>query len=390
MNWLDLFIILFLITAFVRGMEVGFIRQFCSTAGFFAGLFLGAMLEGKIASHAHSAEAKAVLALAVIGGCAALLWGIGEYIGIRLKFSIGDGNIGDKLDKFFGSLLAAATLLATVWLGTAVFRNLPSGMWQQQIRSSQIVAILNRDLPSAPNIITKLGHIIDPNGFPQVFTGLEPTVETGAPLPDMGELNQAIAQDRPSVVKVQGKGCGGIVEGSGFVVSSDEIVTNAHVVAGVVKPLVADQGGVHHATVISFDSNLDIAILRVPDLTGKPLSLNGQTATNGTAAAVAGYPGGGGFTAGPAAIIEAFKATGRNIYNEGGTTRNIYSLKADVQQGNSGGPVIAKDGSVIGVVFAKSTSYNQVGYALTMQAVIQEVNQAAGETTAIGTGSCAE
>jgi len=390
MNWLDLFIILFLITAFIRGMEVGFIRQFCSTAGFLGGLFLGTLVESKIVAHAHSPEAKAVLALAVIGGCASLLWGIGEYVGLRLKFIIGDGNIIDKLDKIFGSLLAAATLLATVWLGTAVFRNLPAGMWQQQIRSSRIVAILNRDLPSAPSVVTRLGHLIDPNGFPQVFTGLEPSVNTDAPLPNMGELNTAVTQDRPSVVKIEGTGCGGIVEGSGFVVSSDEVVTNAHVVAGVAQPLVADQGGAHHATVISFDPELDIAILRVSHLTGKPLALTGQTAANGTAAAVLGYPGGGGFSAGPAAIIEAFTATGRNIYNQGSTTREIYSLKGDVEQGNSGGPVITKDGSVIGVVFAKSTSYNQIGYALTMQSVIQEINQATGNTAAVDTGSCAE
>jgi S1-C subfamily serine protease len=390
MNWLDILIVLFLITAFVRGMEVGFIRQFCSTAGFFGGLFLGALIEGRAVTHAHTPAAKAVLALAVIGGAASVLWGIGEYIGLRIKFIIGDGSIGDKLDKIFGSLLAAATLIIGIWLGTAVFRNVPAGILQQQIRSSRIVAILDNRLPAAPNVITKLGHFIDPNGFPQVFAGLEPSVQTDTPLPNMGELNTAVVQDRPSVVKIEGTGCGGVIEGSGFVVGGDEVVTNAHVVAGVAHPVIADQSGAHQATVISFDPNLDLAILRAHGLTGKALSMNNQTASPGTAAAVLGYPGGGGFSASPAAVIEAFTATGRNIYNQGRTDRDIYSLKADVQQGNSGGPVIAKDGSVIGVVFAKSTTYNQVGYALAMQSVMQEVNQAAGNTTPVGTGSCAE
>ena len=45
MDWLDLFIILFLIAALIRGTEVGFMRQFFSTAGFFIGLFLGACME---------------------------------------------------------------------------------------------------------------------------------------------------------------------------------------------------------------------------------------------------------------------------------------------------------------------------------------------------------
>jgi S1-C subfamily serine protease len=390
MNWLDVFIVLFLGTALVRGVEVGFIRQFCSTAGFFGGLFLGAFIEGKLVGLAHSANAKAVLALLVIGGIAAILWGIGEYVGLRLKFSIGDGNLGDKLDRVFGSALAGVTLLAAIWLGTAVFRNVPDSLWQQQIRSSRIVGFLNGRLPSAPNVLTSIGHFIDPNSFPQVFTGIEPSVETDAPLPDMGKLNKAVTATRASVVKVEGKGCGGIIEGSGFVVGSREVVTNAHVVAGVTQPFIADQNGVHKATVISFDPDLDVAVLRTSDLAGKALAIETATAASGTAAAVVGYPGGGGFTATPAAILESFTALGRNIYNQGQTRRDIYSIKSDIEQGNSGGPVITEDGSVIGLVFAKSTTYGNVGYALTMQPVASEINNVRGSTTAISTGSCAD
>src|SRR6266852_4214042 len=138
MNWLDLFIILFLFTALFRGSEVGFILQFCSTAGFFGGLFLGAFIEGKAVAYAHTPQGKAVIALVVIGGFASIFWALGEYIGMRLKFVLGDGSVGDKLDKIFGSLLAAATLLVAVWLSTAVFRNLPDSVWQRQIRSSRI------------------------------------------------------------------------------------------------------------------------------------------------------------------------------------------------------------------------------------------------------------
>src|ERR1700733_13017076 len=127
MNWLDLLIVLFLITAFIRGVEIGFIRQFCSTVGFFGGLFLGAWLEGNLAGRVQSANSKAVLALLCIGGLAAILWGVGEYVGLRLKFIIGDGSIIDRLDKIFGSVLAGVTLLVAVWLGTAVFRNVPAG-----------------------------------------------------------------------------------------------------------------------------------------------------------------------------------------------------------------------------------------------------------------------
>jgi S1-C subfamily serine protease len=390
MNWLDLLIVLFLVTAFIRGVEIGFIRQFCSTAGFFGGLFLGAWIEGRVVAQVHTPDAKAVLALICIGGGAALLWGIGEYVGLRLKFIIGDGSIIDRLDKIFGSGLAAITLLLAVWLGTAVFRNLPDGALQRQIRSSRVVAVVNHVLPSAPNVLTSVGHFIDPNGFPQVFSGLEPSVQTDAPLPDIGILNAAVKKDQPSVVKIEGKGCGGIIEGSGFVASGNEVITNAHVVAGVTNVFVDDASGAHRAKVILFDPDLDLAVLSVGGLSGNPLDMATQTAADGTAAAVLGYPNGGGFTAKPAAILESFTATGRNIYNRGQTKRDIYSVKGNVEQGNSGGPVIDQNGSVIGIVFAKSTTYSNVGYALTMQPVVSEFNAVRGNTGAVSTGSCAE
>ena len=107
-------------------------------------------------------------------------------------------------------------------------------------------------------------------------------------------------------------------------------------------------------------------------------------------AAVLGYPGGGNFKADPAAIIDAFAAEGRNIYNQGSATREIYSMKADIISGNSGGPLIDKEGQVIGVVFAHSVTYQHVGYALTMPDVIKELGAAKAANTVTGTGTCAQ
>jgi S1-C subfamily serine protease len=168
------------------------------------------------------------------------------------------------------------------------------------------------------------------------------------------------------------------------------VVTNAHVVAGVAKPKVVDKNGTHRTTVIWFDPDLDMAVLRALDLAGKPLPLVNQTADTGTEAAVLGYPGGGAFKADPAAIIDAFTATGRNIYNQETATREIYSMKADVISGNSGGPLINKNGEVIGVVFAHSVAYQHVGYSLTMPQVINELSQAKTNIEPVGTGSCAQ
>src|SRR5690606_64574 len=128
-----------------------------------------------------------------------------------------------------------------------------------------VIAFLDSRLPSAPEVLTQLGHLIDPNNFPQVFSGLEPSLKTDAPLPDMGDLNPAVQKVRPSVVKIEGEGCNSIVEGSGFVAGDDVVVTNAHVVAGVEDPFVLDQNGRHDAYVVLFDPDLDLAVLRTDD-----------------------------------------------------------------------------------------------------------------------------
>jgi len=390
MNWLDLIILVFLVSALIRGIEVGFVRQICSTSGFFIGLFIGAWVESHLIGHIETPDSRAVFALLVTLGCAVLLMLVGEVVGLRLKFRLSQVMVTDKIDRVLGSGLAAVTLLVGVWLGASVFRNMPVDFVQREIRSSRVVAILNNRLPSAPSLITKLGHLIDPNGFPQVFTGLERSVQSNAPLPDIGALNSAVQKDHVSIVKVEGEGCGGVVQGSGFVAANNSVITNAHVVAGVRQPLILDSNGDHASKVVWFDPNLDLAILRAKELAGPPLPLDTKLAASGTAAAIVGYPGGGSFTANPAAVLEAFTAIGRNIYNHSNTERRVYSLKATIEQGNSGGPVITKDGSVIGILFAKSTSYDQVGYALTADQVTAPLAQAQQATTAVSTGDCAE
>jgi S1-C subfamily serine protease len=390
MDWLDLIIIILLLGAFFRGIQLGLTRQVGSTLGFFGGLFLGAFLGDKLLVRlAQTASARAFFSVLLTLGCAMICSTFGEYIGTILKYHMRAKRI-DKLDQGLGGIIGGVTILVGVWLGAALFANLPANAIQTQVHNSAIVAALDRSLPAAPDVIGRIGHLVVPDGFPQVFTGLEPSVNTNAPLPSMGSLTAVVQHDEPSVVKVEGRGCGGIVEGSGFVVGNDLVATNAHVVAGILNPYVLAGSGAQAATVVWFDPNLDFALLRVPDLNEAPLSIVSQTVANGTSGAVLGYPGGGPFSAVPAAVLQEFTADGRNIYNQGNTTRNVYSIKATVVPGNSGGPLINKQGSVIGIVFAQSTTYNQVGYALTTTQFLQELHQESKNTQPVGTGQCAE
>lgn len=393
MNIIDIVIILFFITALVRGVELGLIRQLCSTIGLFIGLFLGAFIQGKLIHLANAPSTKALLALVIIVTCVAVFSSVGEYIGVAIRRRIERARRAkflDKADRATGSVVAGISVLLVVWLAAAIFSSAPLQGLQKQFQTSVIIAQLNKSLPAAPDVVSRLGHLIDPNSFPDVFTGLEPRIDTNAPLPSIGELDNAVQQTRPSVTKIEGGGCGGISQGSGFVAAENLVITNAHVVAGVKNPSVIDGEGRHRAEVIWFDPDLDMAVLRTTGLGGDPLPLKPDAALNGTAGVVLGYPGGGDFTAHPATILDSFKAIGRNIYNQGKTEREIYSVKSDIEPGNSGGPIVNKEGEVIGLVFAESTSYEDVGYALTMRAVIDGLNEAKLATSAVSTGTCAQ
>jgi len=390
MDLLDAGIILLLLTAFMRGRQLGLLRQLGSTAGFLGGIFLGAFLQGRLIRYAQSPSSKALLSLFVLAVSVIALVSVGEFLGQLVKHRLQRFRIANVLDGALGLLIGGATLLVGVWIGAAIFVKTPVLGLQRQINNSFIIAHLNQSLPPAPNVVASLGHLINPNGFPDVFVGLEPQQNTNAPLPTVGDLQSALDKTKDSVVKISGKGCGGIVDGSGFIAANGLVITNAHVVAGVSQPVIIDGNGEHDTTVIDFNPDLDLAVLRTTGLKGAPLSLNNGTASTNTPALVEGYPGGGSFAVSPATVLDSFQATGRNIYNEGTTDRQVYSLKTDVRPGNSGGPLINKDGTVIGVVFAESTTYDNVGYALTMQQVISEFHQADTNTQPVGTGTCAE
>jgi S1-C subfamily serine protease len=385
----DFLVVVFCISALFRGREVGFIRQLCSTLGFFGGLFLGAWLEPHTVAATHTPTSRSLVALLTTLGSAMILLTIGELIGLQLKRKLVFRRI-NAADVQLGAILSVITVLLSSWLLAALVGSLPLPSINNAVKQSHIVSTLTRALPSAPTVIADLGKLIDPNGFPQVFIGSEPAPPSSIDLPSLGVLRAAVESDRASVVKIEGQGCGGIVEGSGFVVGSNLIATNAHVVAGIRHPFVQDANGNHSGTVISFDPDLDFAVLRVSNLAGKSLVVSQRHVNSGSPAVVMGYPGGGGFTAKVAAVLDQFTASGRNIYGKGFTARDVYELQADIIPGNSGGPLVASDGTVIGVIFAESTSYQHVGYALTASQISNEINQAAAHNQAVSTGRCTE
>ncbi len=390
MNLIDLLIILFAIGALARGYRIGLARQLGSTVGFVVGLFAGSWIGNFVVNHETTSVSKSITSLFIVllGGLICMT--VGELLGIRLKENLMRLRSLDAVDGGFGSVMAVLTTLFAIWLGASILVLGPANSFQQELKGSRILSSLNAHLPPATKLLGSLNTLIDPNGFPQVFSGLEPNPDSTTSIPAIGPLGPVVQAAEASVVKVEGTGCGGIVEGSGFVVNSNEIVTNAHVVAGVLDPKVIDSNGIHNTRVVWFDPNIDLAVLQVHNLAGKPLTIDSTEQPANTPGVVLGYPGGGNFDAQPAAIINSFSAYGRNIYDQGTTVRDVYSVRAKVIPGNSGGPLIGVNGQALGIVFATSTTYNNVGYALTGHQVSGELAPAEQSNVTRNTGSCSE
>lgn len=387
---IDIIILVLLFSAILRGKEIGFIQQLFSTIGFFVGLVLGAIIAPHTSQYVHTQLSKSLLSLVVTLGGAILVLFLGETVGQKLKKKLTNLKI-NRFDNILGSLVSALSVIIGVWLSAAILITLPYVSLQNDLKSSKIISFLNTTLPPTPKIISDIGNLIDPNGFPRVFNSGEPApTHLAANLPDVAQFNNIIKLDSASVEKISGLGCGGIVEGSGFIVDHNEIATNAHVVAGIKQPYVQINNQQLPAKVIYFNPNLDFALLKVNTFSNKVLQVSSSIAQNNSPAVVLGYPGGGPFSVKTAIILNNFDAIGSNIYGQGNTSRQIYELQANIIPGNSGGPLITANNQVVGIVFAQSTEYNHVGYALTTPKIVKIINSTNLNSPAKYTGNCAE
>jgi S1-C subfamily serine protease len=226
------------------------------------------------------------------------------------------------------------------------------------------------------------------NGIPTLIEGLGQGQALAVPNADTN--TPALNAAAESVLRIAGTAyeCGQNQTGTGFVVSEDRVVTNAHVVAGVSQPVVElPDGDALPGRVVYFDSRHDLAVLAVDGLPARPLALAGDL-PGGSSAAFAGYPHGGPFQSKPATVQDIATVLVPDIYGNSPSPEDIYRLAGDVQPGNSGGPLLTTDGQVAGVIFAKATTDTGVGYAITMDELDPVALQAPSLSAPVSSGQC--
>ncbi len=390
----DLLDILLLVAAAVfalSGYRQGLVVGALSFAGFLGGGVLGARLAPRVAAGGPFAGLDAtVVGLAVVLVLAFVGQLLATFVGSRLRRAL-TWRPARLVDAAAGALVSVVSLLLVAWLiGTAV-ASAPYPALASQVRRSIVISAVDAALPDrARAYFEGFRRLIKDRGFPDVFGGLDPTRTTDVAPPDPAlAASPAVTAARDEVYKVTGvaPSCSRRIEGTGFVYAPERVMTNAHVVAGVSDPAVQVGNRKLPARVVVYDPTRDIAVLLVPGLKASPLAFAGPAAP-GDSAIVVGYPQDGPFRADAARIRETQQARGPDIYNDRTVVREIYALRALVQPGNSGGPLLDPAGKVLGVVFAAAADRTDTGYALTAKEVASDAEQGRTATAKLSTQTC--
>lgn len=392
MNLLDLAAILLVVVAAILGFRSGALPQIGGLLGAVGGGVVAILSLPWFADALRNVD-PTLRPLVVLGGLL-LAVGLGESVGSAagrfVAHALGAGVLS-AADRIGGSMVGIAQAFLVIWLVGSIVAIGPLPRLAEIAQSSTTIRALTAALPPITEVAGELGSLLDSSGLPDVFVGFEPLPAPEVDRPTDPAALAIAAAAEISTLKVSAGTCGRGSVGSGFVIADGYVVTNAHVVAGADADgiRVADADGrSYDAIPVLFDPSLDVALLRASRLDLPALRFAGRDPARGAIAAALGYPGGGALAVLPAAVAERYPATGLDIYGADRVRRDILELRAAIDRGDSGGPLILEDGTVGGVVFAESRTNDAVGYALSPTAVAVAIAPGIGRTSAVDTGPC--
>jgi S1-C subfamily serine protease len=392
---LDLALIALAVLVGVRGYRQGLLVGAASLIGFIGGALIGTVIAGPVAGLFPPGTARSLFGLLTVLVVATMLEELFAFVAAKGRDALRIRPLR-VADGVLGTVFSVSAMLFVAWLLGLAAINSPFTGLARQVRHSRILTAVDDLVPNSVYLdFSSFLRIVEPRDLPPIFAGLNPPIAPPVAPPVNGAVPaRVIRADAPSIVKIVAADpeCSQQTEGSGFVYAPGHVLTNAHVVAGArgVR-IVSDGTGASvglAARVVLFDPNTDIAVLDVPGLARTPLAFHGAAAPGDPAEAV-GYPENGPFTPTAARVAARQLITGPNIYADATVTRQVYVLRATVRPGNSGGPLLAPDGRVYGVVFAASTIDPATGYALTARQVRTDARAGASATGSVSTHNCA-
>jgi S1-C subfamily serine protease len=388
-NALDWLLVVLVLAYALSGYWQGFVTGAFATAGLLFGGLLGVWLAPVLLGDVDPSLMVSLGALFIVILCASLGQASLQYAGSKVRDRI-TWQPARALDAVGGAALSAVAVLLVAWaLGVAVSGS-RIGSVTPLVRSSSVLSTVDEALPTAASgVLQTFNDVVGTSFFPDYLEPFAPEriVEVG-PGPRRLLQDPDVLAAEESVLKIRGtNSCGRGVEGTGFVYAPDRLMTNAHVVAGVDEPEVVIGDSSVEAEVVEYNPDLDIAVLAVE--TDDIPALRFADAVPGDGVAVLGYPQDGPFDIQPGRIRDDQKLRSPNIYGDGTVIRQVFSLRALVRPGNSGGPIVTSHGQVAGVVFAASVTDKDTGYALTRAQVADSAAVGRTNTERESTGDCA-
>ncbi|ALE07273.1 colicin V production protein [Arthrobacter sp. ERGS1:01] len=387
-SWLDAVLMLWLLWQLIYGLNAGLLVSLGGLIGFVA----GAVAAFFAAPFANQYAPGPGWRTAFVIGATVILIVAGHAVGIRLGRAIGktvkSGSIR-SVNRILGGALNVAVGAAVISILAAGVTNLGIPAVSKQLGDSVVISKIDTWTPDPVKVAAaQLRSLVLDEGIPQI---LNPSgANAQVPVPNASTDTPAWNAAAESVLKISGTAfqCGQSQTGTGFVVAPDRVMTNAHVVSGVAMPIVQtrDQGALR-ARVVYFDPVKDLAILAVDGLNVAPLKTAANLPSNSTAA-FAGYPLGGPLQVRPATVVSSGPLLIPDITGTSKSLLDVYQLAGNVQSGNSGGPLLDTSGRVVGVVFAKSTTPEPVGFAFTMGEVNPVIEAAPLLNSTVGSGTC--
>ncbi|MDQ3465628.1 MAG: MarP family serine protease [Actinomycetota bacterium] len=390
---IDLLIVVLAVLFAANGFRQGLILSLASFVGFLGGAVLGLQLAGPVVNAVSTSSlfGQVFLAVLVVLGVAflgqlAAVW-VGQLLRQRLTW-----RPARRVDAVLGSVVSALAVLLVAWMVATPLASSAFPTLAREVRESTLVSAVDGAVPPpVRSLYDSLRELIDRRGLPDVLDPLTPTTVTDVPTPDPALVNDPdVVAASAAVVRISGVApdCSRRVDGSGFVYAENRVMTNAHVLAGIREPEVSVDGQRLPATTVFVDEQLDIAVLAVPNLVVSPLAFATVALDTGADAVISGYPGGGPLAVGSARIRDRSLIAGPDFRHMSTVEREMYSLRGVVRAGNSGGPLLDTDGTVLGVVFASAVDDPSTGYALTAEAVGPAAAAGVGARQGVGTGDC--
>lgn len=390
---LDVLLALVLLVYLGEGWRNGILRSLSVIAGIAGGGVAAYFAVPVVAAAIPSPEWRLGAAVAVSVGLLAAGHAIGAGIAVSLERRRGDVRRDEGPGTFariLGALanLTAAALVTTLVAGSVAQMGVP--VLSQAVSRSSVVRAIEAVTPApVDEALSRVRAAIFETGLPAIEDQLGGITAPPTAPPEVDTATDPLDLAAASVARISGVAfaCGQNQTGSGFVIAPERVVTNAHVVAGVDRPVVElPDGQVVDGRIVLFDPAADVAVIHVPGLAARPLELD--DADVGDLGVVDGYPHGGPFRTVPAEVLAVSQERVLDIYGSSVDMREVLTLAAEVQPGNSGGPFLALDGNVAGLVFARSANTEGIGYALSAAQLAAITADAASLSAPVSSGTC--